>query len=123
VRLNDLSQLLFNSWDNQVQLLGLWPCNRCFRRRFMRPKFSQDVVPVTTMKANPAKVINQVTEAHRPVLLTSRGKGVAVVQSIGDYESQTEEIEFMRAVVEGLRDLEKGKVFSVAETKAKFGIK
>jgi prevent-host-death family protein len=75
------------------------------------------------MKANPAKVINQVTEAHRPVLLTSRGKGVAVVQSIGDYENQTEEIEFMRAVVEGLRDLEKGKVFSVAETKAKFGIK
>lgn len=89
----------------------------------MTTKFSQDVVPVTTMKANPAKVINQVTEAHRPVLLTSRGKGVAVVQSIGDYESQTEEIEFMRAVVEGLRDLEKGKVFSVAETKAKFGIK
>ena len=89
----------------------------------MTTKFSQDVVPVTTMKANPAKIIHQVTEAHRPVLLTSRGKGVAVVQSIGDYENQTEEIEFMRAVVEGLRDLEKGKVYSVAETKAKFGIK
>ena len=89
----------------------------------MTTKFSQDVVPVTTMKANPAKVIHQVTEAHRPVLLTSRGKGVAVVQSISDYENQTEEIEFMRAVVEGLRDLEKGKVFSAAETRAKFGIK
>jgi len=30
---------------------------------------------------------------------------------------------FIKAVLEGLRDLEKGKVFSVAETKAKFGIK
>lgn len=67
------------------------------------------------MKANPAKVIHQVTEAHRPVLLTSRGKGVAVVQSIGDYEAQTEEVAFMRAVVEGLRDVEKGKTLSVAE--------
>jgi hypothetical protein len=35
----------------------------------------------------------------------------------------TEEKAFVRAVNEGLRDLEKGKVFSVAETKAKFSIK
>jgi prevent-host-death family protein len=89
----------------------------------MTIKFSQDVVPVTTMKANPAKVILQVTEGHRPVLLTSRGKGVAVVQSLVDYEKQTEEVDFMRAVVEGLRDIEKGKTLSAAETRAKFGLK
>lgn len=89
----------------------------------MTTKFSQDVVPVTTMKANPAKIIHQVTEAHRPVLLTSRGKGVAVVQSIGDYENQTEEIAFMRAVVEGMKDVEKGKTLSAAEARAKFGLK
>jgi prevent-host-death family protein len=85
--------------------------------------FSQDVVPVTTMKANPAKVIHQVTEAHRPVLLTSRGKGVAIVQSITDYENQAEERAFMRAVVEGLKDVEKGRTLSVAEARLKFGFK
>ncbi len=89
----------------------------------MATKFSQDVVPVTTLKANPAKVIQQVTEAHRPVLLTSRGKGVAVVQSIGDYENQTDEIAFMRAVVEGFQDVEKGRTLSVAGARAKLGIK
>jgi len=86
-------------------------------------KFSQDVVTVTTMKANPAKVINQVKEAHRPVLLTSHGKGVAIVQSVADYESQAEEMAFMRAVVEGLRDVEKGRTLGVAEARAKFGLK
>lgn len=89
----------------------------------MDVKFSQDVVPVTTMKVNPAKVIQQVAEAHRPVLLTSRGKGVAVVQSLADYEKQADEMAFMRAVVEGLRDVEKGRTLSVAETRAKFGLK
>jgi prevent-host-death family protein len=89
----------------------------------MGTKFSEDIIPVTTMKANPAKVIHQVTETHRSVLLTSRGKGVAVVQSLADYESQAEEVAFMRAVVEGLRDVEKGATLSVAETKAKFGLK
>jgi len=89
----------------------------------MTVKFSQDVVPVTTMKANPAKVIRQVTEAHRPILLTSRGKGVAIVQSIADYETQAEEMAFMRAVVEGLQDVEKGRTLGVAEARAKFGLK
>ncbi len=32
------------------------------------------------------------------------------------------ETPFVRAVFAGLQDLEKGKVFSVAETKAKFGV-
>jgi len=86
-------------------------------------KFSQDVVPVTTMKANPAKVIQQVTDAHRPVLLTSRGKGVAIVQSLADYEIKEEERAFMRAVVEGLKEVEKGKTLGVAEVKLKFGLK
>jgi prevent-host-death family protein len=89
----------------------------------MTVKFSQDVVPVTTMKANPAKVIRQVTEAHRPVLLTSRGHGVAVVQSLSDYENQAEEIAFMRAVVEGLQEVEKGKTLTAAEVRAKYGLK
>jgi prevent-host-death family protein len=75
------------------------------------------------MKANPAKVIQQVTEAHRPVLLTSRGKGVAIVQSIADYEDQAEERAFMKAVVEGLKAVEKGKTLSVAEARLKFGLK
>ena len=89
----------------------------------MEVKFSKDVIPVTTMKANPAKVIQQVAEVHRPVLLTSRGKGVAVVQSLADYERQAEEVAFMRAVVEGLQDVDKGRTLSVAETRAKFGLK
>ena len=58
----------------------------------MEVKFSQDVVPVTILKENPAKVIQHVSEAHRPVLLTSRGHGVAVVQSLDDYEKKEEEI-------------------------------
>jgi hypothetical protein len=57
------------------------------------------------------------------VLLTTRGKGVAVVQSLGEYENQVGKITFMRAVVEGLMDVEKGRSLSLAEAKAKFGLK
>lgn len=85
-------------------------------------KFSEDVVPLTDLKINPGKVVRHVSEAHRPVLLTSRGRGVAVVQSLGDFESSEEEKEFMRAVVAGLSDLEAGREVSLVAAKQRLGI-
>jgi prevent-host-death family protein len=90
---------------------------------FMSIKFSEDLVPLTDLKVNPGRVVKHTTEAHRPVLLTSRGRGVAVVQSVADYESAEEERSFMRAVVEGLSDLEAGREVSLAKAKARLGIK
>ncbi len=89
----------------------------------MAVKFSQDVVPLTNLKTNPGRVVKQVAETHRPVLLTSRGRGVAIVQSVTEFESAEEERAFMRAVVEGLSDLERGHKVSLHKVKAKLGIK
>ncbi len=42
------------------------------------PQFSKDIVPLTDLKVNLGRIVRQVDETHRPVLLTSRGRGVAV---------------------------------------------
>lgn len=84
-------------------------------------KFSEDVIPLGDLKVNPGRVVRHVAESHRPVLLTSRGRGVAVVQSLQDYEQVVEEREFMRGVVKGLTDLEEGREMSLAEVKARYG--
>lgn len=57
------------------------------------------------------------------MLLTSRGRGVAVVQSLADYEKAEEERDFMRAVVVGLADLEAGREVSFEEVRARLGLK
>lgn len=85
-------------------------------------KFSEDVVPLSDLKVNPGRVINQVDKTHRPVLLTSRGRGVAVVQSVKDYEAETEERAFLKAVVQGLVDVEQGRIVSLADTKKRLGL-
>ena len=36
-------------------------------------------------------VVDQVDETHRPVLVTNRGRGVAVVQALADHEAESEE--------------------------------
>lgn len=89
----------------------------------MGTKFSEDVVPLTDLKVNPGRVIKHAADARRPVLLTSRGRGVAVVQSVSDYEISEDERAFMRAVVAGLADLESGREVSLATAKARLGLK
>jgi prevent-host-death family protein len=89
----------------------------------MSTKFSEDIIPLTDLKVNPGRVVKHATEARRPVLLTSRGRGVAVVQSVTDYETGEEERAFMRAVVTGLADLEAGRELSLAEAKARLGLR
>ena len=88
----------------------------------MTVRFSEDVVPLTDLKTNPGRVVRQTMESHRPVLLTRRGRGIAVVQSIADYEAAEEERAFMRAVVEGLSDLEAGREMSLDETRRRLGL-
>jgi len=105
------------------------PFNRCCStacfqtfKTIMITKFSEDVMPLTDLKTNPARVVRHTTDAGRPVLLTRRGRGVAVVQSVADFDAAAEEREFMRAVVAGLADLEAGRDLSMAEALERLGI-
>lgn len=86
-------------------------------------KFSEDIVPLTDIKVNPGKVVRHTSESHRPVLLTSRGRGVAVMQSIEDYEKAEEEKAFMRAVVEGVSDLDNSRESSLSDVKERLGFR
>jgi prevent-host-death family protein len=92
-------------------------------KKAMSIKFSEDIVPLTDLKVNPGRVVRHVSESQRPVLLTSRGRGVAVVQSIADYEAAEEERAFMRAVVTGLDDLDAGREVTLGEAKVRLGLK
>jgi len=88
----------------------------------MQTNFSKDIIPLTDLKANPGKVVNQVKETHRPVLLTSRGRGVAVVQGIEDYEKNEEERAFMKAIAAGLMEIREGKTLEMHEVRKKLNI-
>ena len=88
----------------------------------MNVKFSEDIIPVSVLKVNPGKIIKQVQEVHRPVLLTNRGRGVAVVQALQDYEAGVEQQTFMKAVVKGMVDLEEGREVSLAHVKKHLNI-
>ncbi len=88
----------------------------------MTTKFSEDVVPLTDLKINPGKVVNHAKESGRPILLTSRGRGVAVMQGLDEYEKDKETIEFLRAVAQGMADIDSGNTISLDDAKKRFNI-
>jgi prevent-host-death family protein len=88
----------------------------------MSMKFSEDVVPLTDLKVNPGRVVKHVVEAHRPMLLTSRGRGVAVIQSVSDYEQAAEARAVARAAIAGSADLDAGREASLSEARARFNL-
>ncbi|GGN37036.1 MULTISPECIES: type II toxin-antitoxin system Phd/YefM family antitoxin [Marinomonas] len=89
----------------------------------MQIKFSEDVIPLSDLKINPGKIVGRTQETHRPILLTSRGRGVAVVQGLEDYEKTAEELQFVKAVAKGLMDVREGNTVSLEDAKKTLGIK
>ena len=89
----------------------------------MKTRFSQDVVPLSDLKINPGKIVNRAKDTHRPILLTSRGRGVAIVQGLAEYEIHEEERAFVKAIAQGLMEVKEGKVLSLDEARKNLGIK
>lgn len=89
----------------------------------MKVKFSEDVVPLSDLKVNPGKIVGRVRDTHRPILLTSRGRGIAVVQGLEDYEKTEDELRFVKAVAQGLMDVREGNTVSLEDAKNTLGIK
>ncbi len=87
----------------------------------MQIKFSEDVVPLSDLKVNPGKIITRANDTKRPILVTSRGRGVAVVQGLEEYELREEKVAFMQAVAQGLMEVKEGKVTNLADTKRILG--
>lgn len=88
----------------------------------MTVKFSEDVIPLSDLKVNPGKVVGRAQDTHRPILLTSRGRGVAVVQGLEDYERTAEELRFVKALAQGLMDAREGDTVSLEDARKALGL-
>ena len=60
-----------------------------------RIHFDQDIQPLSEFLAGVASYIKQINETRRPLVITQRGKGVAVVLDVAEYEAMQEKIELL----------------------------
>ncbi|MBW2261127.1 MAG: type II toxin-antitoxin system Phd/YefM family antitoxin [Deltaproteobacteria bacterium] len=65
-------------------------------------RFSEDSRPVSDLKSRSAEVLDQVKKTGRPVLLTRRGRAVAVLLDLHEYEKLVDRARFVDAVEQGI---------------------
>ena len=82
------------------------------------PVFSSDVRPITDLKVKGSAIVDQARRTKRPVLITQRGRGVAVLVGLDEYESMKEELAFGRAIDEGANQAKRKEFATSAEVAA-----
>lgn len=80
-----------------------------------------DIQPVSDFRANPSAMLQQIRESGRPLVLTQRGRGAAVLLDIASYQNLIDELEELRDVHQGLADVAQGRVVEHADVVARVG--
>ena len=83
-----------------------------------RLHFDQDIQPLSDFRASAASFIRQINETRRPLVITQRGKGVAVVIDVSEYEAMQEKIELFEDIQKAEVQLSAGLGVSNSDARA-----
>ena len=85
-----------------------------------RIKVTDDIRSLSNFRAEAASCIKHIRNTKRPMIITQRGKGVAVLLDINEYEALQEKIDVLQDIYKAERQIESGK--TVSQVKAKENI-
>lgn len=80
------------------------------------------IVPITDLRQGATALVKRVSSSREPVFITQRGRASAVMVSIEEYEHTQHELELLRLLARGEKEIEAGKgyeleaVFAEADT-------
>jgi len=82
-------------------------------------RLDQDILPLSEFRAGVASFIQRVNETGRPMLLTQRGRGVAVLLDVREFEAMRERLELLEDVLAAQQELGAGEGIAHEEAKAR----
>jgi len=72
-------------------------------------KFSEQIKPISHLKAKAPEVFKQLDETRAPVVITQHGKARAVLQDIASYEQTQETLALLKILAMSERSIAQGK--------------
>lgn len=73
-----------------------------------RPRINEDIHPMSEFRTRIASFLKQIHNTKRPLIITQRGKGVAVLLDAGEYEAMQEKIELLQDIQTSIGQIEAG---------------
>ena len=84
-----------------------------------RINLEQDIQPLSEFRAGVSKYLHQVNESKRPLLITQRGKGVAVLLDVSEFEHMQEKLDLLEDIHIAESQIENGEGIPHEEAKAR----
>jgi prevent-host-death family protein len=67
-----------------------------------------NIIPVSDLRQDAAKVLKRVEESGEPVVITQRGRAAAVMLSVAAFEQSERDKELLRLLAKGEMEIEAG---------------
>ena len=92
----------------------------------MKPmKVAENILPLGEFKTHASRVLRDLKESNRPIVITQNGKPAAVLMTPEEFDDLNDNARFMRGLNEGLNDIKAGRVHDhdevMTEMKKRFG--
>ncbi len=84
-----------------------------------RVRLDEDIRPLSEFRAAVATFVKQLHESRRPMVLTQRGRGVAVLVDVHEYEKMRERLEILEEVYRAEEQIASGDGIAHEEAKAR----
>lgn len=68
-----------------------------------------NIIPITDLRQDATTIIKRVTSSREPLVITQRGRAAAVMVSMEAYEYSQHELELLRFLARGEKEIEVGK--------------
>ncbi len=76
---------------------------------------SEDIKPISYLKAKTADVINSVNTTQRTIIITQNGEAKAVIQDIKSYENLQKTLNLLKLIIQSENDIEKNNTIAQDE--------
>jgi prevent-host-death family protein len=83
-----------------------------YNRRYAMGKLL-NIIPVSDLRQDAAKVLKQLRNQKEPLVITQRGRAAAVIISVEAYEKSEHEKEILRLLAKGDREIEIGEGYDL----------
>jgi prevent-host-death family protein len=82
-------------------------------------QLSQNIKPISYLKANAAKLAEELKANGAPYLITQNGEAAMVVLSVQEYEQTQETMAMLKMLTQSKKDIEEGNILSVDDAFSK----
>ena len=72
-----------------------------------------NIVPITDLRQDATTIVKRVAASREPLVITQRGRAAVVMVSVEDYEHSQHELELLRLLARGQKEIETGKGYDL----------